>query len=271
MTKYHVLHAGGGIQSTTLHLMFVLGEIPLELDCAIFPDTGAESEPLYRHLHLLHSIAGPCNYASSRGNLANDLPGSNQLLASLPAHTIDSPGAVCQLTKDYKLEVIIEKIRETLGRGRQQFPSRQVSVILYLAVTYDERSRAELICRRLAEYPWLKPVFPLIERKMTLWHCRHWLREHAQCPLPVPRSGCTFCPFRTNKEWRLLRKYDPDAFERAVEIDNRLRHPDTDLNPPRFLHHTCVPLYEADIDAPESPAERTVLGFNHECEGMCGL
>ena len=270
MTEYYVLHAGGGIQSTTLHLMFVLWEIPQELDCTIFADTGSESEPLYRHLELLHTFAGPINYTARRGNVANDLPGSNQLLASLPAHTVDSPGAVCQLTRDYKLEVIIQKIRETLGlKGRQQFPSRQVSVSLYLAVTYDERRRAELIRRRLAEYPWLEPVFPLIERKMTLWHCRHWLREHAQCPLPVPRSGCTFCPLRTNKEWRWLRKHDPDAFERALDIDINLRHPDTDLNPPRFLHHSCVPLYEADLEAPESPAKRT--GFNHECEGMCGL
>ena len=72
-------------------------------------------------------------------------------------------------------------------KGRQRFPVRQVSVILYLAVTYDQRNRAELIRRRLAEYPWLKPVFPLIERKMTLWHCRHWLREYGHFPLPVPR------------------------------------------------------------------------------------
>src|SRR5207249_11679499 len=116
------------------------------------------------------------------------VPRSSQLLARLPAHTIDSPGAVCQLTKEYKLEVIIQKIRETMGlKGRQRFPVRQVSVILYLAVTYDQRNRAELIRRRLAEYPWLKPVFPLIERKMTLWHCRHWLREYGHFPLPVPR------------------------------------------------------------------------------------
>ena len=270
MTEYYVLNTGRGIQSTTLHLMFVVEEIPQQLDCAIFTDAGAESEPLYRHLESLHTFAGPYTCTARSGNLAHDLPGSTQVLASLPAHAIDSPGAVCQLTRDYKLEAIIQRIRELMGlKGRQRFPFRQVSVILYLAVTYDQRRRAELIRRRLAEYPWLKPVFPLIERKMTLWHCRHWLREYGKLPLPVPRSGCTFCPFRTNKEWRWLRKHDPDAFERALDIDINLRHPDTDLNPPRFLHHSCVPLCEADLDAPESPAKRT--GFNHECEGMCGL
>jgi hypothetical protein len=123
MTEYYVLNTGGGIQSTTLHLMFVLGEIPEKLDCAIFAEAGAESEPLYRHLESLHRFAGPCTYTASRGNLADDLPGSYQLLASLPAHTVDSPGAVCQLTRDYKLEAIMQKIRETLGI-KGQFPAR---------------------------------------------------------------------------------------------------------------------------------------------------
>jgi hypothetical protein len=272
MTNYHVLHIGGGIPSTTLHLMFFLEEIPQELNCVIFPDTGEESAPLYRHLELLHSFAGPNNYTAYRGNLGYDLLTNDQLLAGLPAHSLESPAPPCRLTKDYKLEVLIQKIRETLGlKGRQPFPRRQVSVILYLAVTHDERSRAELIRQRLTEYTWLKPVFPLIERKMTLWHCRHWLRDYGKLPLPVPRSGCVFCPCRSNKDWQSLRKHDPDSFSLAVDIDLNLRHSDSGLFPSRYLHHSCVPLLEADLDETESPAERKLIGFNYECEGMCGL
>jgi hypothetical protein len=272
MKEHHVLQIGGGIPSTTLHLMFFLAEIPQKLDCTIFPDTGAEPEPLYRHLELLHGVAGPYNYSASHANIARDIHGNNQLFAVLPAHTIDSPCAGCQFTHDFKLKVLLQQIRETLGlKASQQFPSHQVSVILYLAVTYDQRPRAELIRQRLEEFPWLKPVFPLIERKMTRRRCQHWLREYGLLPLPVPPSGCLFCPYRSNKDWKWLRKHDPAAFEHAVDIDLELRHPDYDLNPPRYLHHSCIPLHEADLDEPESPTERGLFGFDHECEGMCGL
>lgn len=273
MVEYNVLHVGGGIPSTVLHLMFFLNELKaLRLDCVIFPDTGAESAPLYQHLELLHSFAGPYNYTASRGNLGHDLLSNHQLLAGLPAHSPKISAPVCQLTKEYKLKTLVEKIRETLNlKGRQAFPRRQISVVLYLAVTYDERRRAELIRQRLAEYPWIKPVFPLIAHEMTLWHCRHWLRDYGKLPLPVPRSGCVFCPFLSNKDWRWLRKNDPQGFALAVEIDRNLRLPDSKTVHPRFLHHSGIPLFKANLDAPESSEAKKQLGFHRECEGLCGL
>ena len=274
MTEYHVFQVGGGVPSTTLHLMYYCEEIktPPEMDCVIFADTGAESKPLYAHVDLLHSFAGPYNYTAKRGDLGHDLLANQQLLNSLPAHSPKAPAPPCQLTKEYKLEPVIQEIREMLGlRGRQQFPHRQVSVIIYLAVTYDERHRAELIRQRLAEYSWLHPVFPLIERKMTLWHCRVWMRDYGKLALPLPRSGCVFCPFRCNKDWKWLRDNDPAGFALAVDIDLNLRRPNSRPVPPRYLHHSCVPLYKANLDAPESREEQNRLGFSRECEGMCGL
>jgi hypothetical protein len=274
MIEYHVFQVGGGIPSTTLHLMYYCEEIttPPEMDGVIFADAGAESKPLYDHVDLLHSFCGPDNYTAKRGNLGRDLLADPKLLESLSAHTPDAPAAPCRLTKEYKLEPVIHEIREIIGlRGRQRFPHRQVSVILYLAVTYDERHRAELIRQRLAEYRWLKPVFPLIERKMTLWHCRVWMRGYGNLPLPLPRSACVFCPFRCNKDWKWLRQRDPAGFALAVEIDLKLRESDNQAVPPRYLHHSCVPLCKANLDAPESRERRRHLGFRRECEGMCGL
>jgi len=274
MTEYHVFQVGGGIQSTTLHLMYYCEEImtPLEMDCVIFADTGAESKQLSQHVQLLRSFAGPYNYSAKLGDLGQDLLTDQRLLDSLPAHSPEAPVRPCQLTKAYKLEAVIQKIRETLGlKGRQPFPHRKISVMFYLAVTYDERHRAELIRQRLTEYPWLHPVFPLIERKMTLWHCRVWLRNYGNLSLPLPRSGCVFCPYRCNKDWRWLRKHDPDGFALAVDIDLKLRHADNSAAPQRFLHQSCVPLYKANLDATESRDEQSRLGFSRECEGICGL
>jgi hypothetical protein len=66
MTKHYVLHAGGGIQSTTLHLMFVLEEIPQKLDYTIFP---ARVRATALPPPAIVAVAGPHNYAPSRANL----------------------------------------------------------------------------------------------------------------------------------------------------------------------------------------------------------
>ena len=271
MRELHFLNLAAGVPSTTLALMDYCEEItPLKSDGTIFADPGAESQPLYEHLSLLRRFYGPENYTANGGNLGEDLLASPQLLDGLPAHSQGTPVRPCQLTKAYKLEPVIEKIREVLGlKGRQRFPHRQVSVTIYLAVTYEERQRAELIRQRLAEYVWLKPVFPLVERKMTLWHCRVWLREYGNLRLPLPPSGCVFCPHRSNQSWKRLRKHDPTGFALAVEIDLNLREPDRQS--PRYLHYSCVPLHEADLDARELPEQKKRLGFSRECEGMCGL
>ena len=104
-------------QSTTLHLMYYCEEIatPLEMDCVIFADTGAESKPLYNHVELLHSFAGPCNYTAKRGDLGRDLLANPQLLDGLPAHSPETPAPPCQLTKEYKLEPVIQEIRRNAG------------------------------------------------------------------------------------------------------------------------------------------------------------
>ena len=50
-----VLSLGAGVQSSTLLLMAVAGE--LELDHAIFADTGHEPEPVYRWLEYLQRVS----------------------------------------------------------------------------------------------------------------------------------------------------------------------------------------------------------------------
>ncbi len=52
---YHILNLGAGVQSTTLFLMFVNGELDKKLDYAVFADTQEEPESVYKHLDWLHS------------------------------------------------------------------------------------------------------------------------------------------------------------------------------------------------------------------------
>ena len=59
MKTTHILSLGAGVQSTTLYLMFLHGEITPQIDCAIFADTGEEPESVYEHLEWLKAQGGP--------------------------------------------------------------------------------------------------------------------------------------------------------------------------------------------------------------------
>ncbi len=52
-----ILNLGAGVQSTTLYLWAIDGQ--LEIDRAIFADTGDEPESVYKHLDFLLSLNGP--------------------------------------------------------------------------------------------------------------------------------------------------------------------------------------------------------------------
>jgi len=57
LTEYHVLNLGAGVQSTTLYLMSMSGEVR-PFDVAIFADTGEEPQAVYKHLEWLQSLKG---------------------------------------------------------------------------------------------------------------------------------------------------------------------------------------------------------------------
>lgn len=55
--RMNVISLGAGVQSTTLLLMAVHGEITPKPEYAIFSDTGWEPTKVYKHLELLRMIA----------------------------------------------------------------------------------------------------------------------------------------------------------------------------------------------------------------------
>lgn len=59
--EYHVLNLGAGVQSTTIYLMVVDGELDIPLNCAVFADTGDEPLAVYQHLNWLQSLERTAN------------------------------------------------------------------------------------------------------------------------------------------------------------------------------------------------------------------
>jgi hypothetical protein len=270
-----ILNLGAGIQSTTVYLMMLRGEIPAA-DHAIFADTQEEPGAVMEHLRYLQSLNGPPIHVVTAGKLGDDLSrGENstgQRFASIPAFTAKTEGGTNegllrrQCTKEYKLNPIEKFIRrELLGLPKGGRVKGQVHQVF--GISLDEAGRAARITRNASK--WQIMEFPLIEMRMTRLHCIEWLEAYG-LPHKVPRSACVFCPYKNNAEWRKLRDEDPEGWNRAVEIDAALRIPgrivNRGLNQKLFIHRSCKPLDQVDLSEKQHS-----LGFAVECKGMCGI
>jgi hypothetical protein len=101
---------------------------------------------------------------------------------------------------------------------------------------------------------------------MTRADCKIWMTGHGY-PEP-PRSACIGCPFHSDHEWRNLRDNAPAEWADAVEFDAAIRKTDG-MRGETFLHRSCVPLSEVDLETAEDVGQQSMFGA--ECEGMCGV
>lgn len=272
MKEYHVLNLGAGVQSTMLYLLACQRHecIP-HIDVAIFADTGEEPQAVYRHLEWLKGIDGPEIMVRSRGRRLGDaLCGWNGVRganADIPAYTSNGGMLGRRCSGNYKRDVVIKAIREEIVglKPCQRFPKADVVIHQYLGLSFDEGKRVlRYKISAMNRTPWSVPHFPLWETRTARPVCKRWLKPRV--PHRVPRSACTFCPFRLNDEWRDVQSCKQDM-ERACAVDVGIR----DLWPDQgaaYVHRSCVPLAEADLaDKGDGQQE---FGFVRDCEGMCG-
>lgn len=297
----HILNLGAGVQSTTLYLMSMAGECP-RFEAAIFADTGEESEATYSHLEWLKTLHGPPILVRSIGKLGDHLLiGQNSTgyhFAAIPAFTTkaDIPSSTDvgrrprQCSKEYKVEVIERCIRrEILGlRPRQRVP-KDHGIVQHFGISLDEAGRATRLWERhhigtrtegkddkirVTKTPF-PPRFILIERQMTRANCQDYLETRV--PHQTPRSACVFCPFKTDAEWQRT-KTIPGDWERAVQVDTGLRTTgavaNRDMEQTMYLHRSCQPLTQIVFRPRPNSKELQLgfgVGFDNECEGVCGV
>lgn len=260
-----VLSLGAGVQSTTMALMAAHGEIGPKPDCAIFADTGAEPERVYRHFDWLRGQLPFEVHVVSAGNIKTDML-SGKTNGRPPFHILNPNGTKGfsrrQCTQDYKILPIQRKVRELIGlRPRQRGP-KDVQVEQWIGISLDEAIRT-----KPSRLPYIKHRWPLIERRMSRQDCLRWLTEH-QYPTP-PKSACVFCPFHSDSMWRDMKANDPKAWVEAVEIDRAIRDRGMLLRGTPFLHPSLRPLTDVDLSTHEERGQLNL--FLNECEGMCGL
>lgn len=265
--KLRALSLGAGVQSTTILLMAEHGEITPKPDYAIYAPVG-DAKATRDHLRWLRSgnvTSIPIVELDEadvplRQAIQNRVYQSGRYV-SIPAFLDGKSKGQDrrQCTREYKSDRLVQKQRELLGyKPRQRIPAGSCEV--WIGYSTDEVVRAGASFES-----WAVNRFPLLEQRMSYGDCVAWLERHGY-PVP-PRSKCTFCPYRTNTEWRWLQENEPEAWADAVEIDRLIRNT-PGMRAKSYLHASRTPLDQVDLSTAEERGQGNMLMV---CEGGCGL
>jgi len=276
-TQYNFLSLGAGVQSSCIAFMAAEGEITPMPDAAIFADTQAEPESVYKWLEWLEKELPFPVHRVTRGCLTTESltirefknnPEKKWVKSLIPAFIKNPDGSKGimgrQCTYSYKVEQLEKAARKLAGIKRGQ---KETTVTQWIGISWDEMQRV-----KDARKPWTQHRFPLLEMEMRRHQCLEWM-ERKGYPIP-PRSACIYCPFHTDTEWRRLRDHEPDEFQKAIKFDYDLRAAKAQTDNQRgvpYLHRKMIPLDEVDFNSDEDKGQMLLEGFQSECEGMCGV
>jgi hypothetical protein len=274
-----VLSLGAGVQSTTLALMIAHGELE-PIDCAIFSDTQSEPEAVYDHLARL-TVPGVLPFPIHRvtkGSLRQELIDATQ--GKLTAHArpplfLRNPNGSFGMTRrqctgDYKIDVILRKVRELAGIKKGSPGPKEVVVEQLIGISIDEAHR-----QKDARFRWIANSYPLVRHGITRAECVEKLKAWGW--INVPKSACTFCPYHNDELWAEMQETDPASFADAVAMDRIIRGESRlRLRGEAYLHETRQPLELVNFRG--RIAEKIARGikpqgnlFGNECEGVCGV
>ncbi len=258
MTHAQVLSLGAGVQSSTLLLMAVQGE--LKIDAAIFADTGWEPPAVYDWLQFLQGEATkvdiPVRRVSNGSLRADALSGQSSAWMPLFVRNLDGGEGMLrrQCTSNYKIAPIRRKLR-AMGYDRSN------SVDLLIGISLDEAHRM-----RDSDVQYIRHVYPLVDQRLRRSDCLRWLTAHGY-PEPA-KSSCIGCPYHGDAYWRDIRDHHPTEWADAVEFDAGMRH-FHDGYARAYLHRQRVPLVEVDLRTARDRGQLDLFG--EECEGVCGV
>ena len=242
-----ILSLGAGVQSTAMALMF--NENPrIKPDLAIFADTGEELKETYDMISYIEKkVPYPIYKLKPKKKLSEEMNREDRHL-SIPFFLEGKGKASRQCTYDMKIKPIRKFIKKEFGEA-----------IVFIGITLDEIHRV-----KKSEVKYIKNSYPLIynyKKPMNRNDCIEWLKSKGH-PIPV-RSACYFCPFHSDQYWLWLKTYKPDIFNRACEMDKKIRKYGH-FKKKGYLHRSCRPLEKVKFDD-------TPNMFQEECEGFCGV
>lgn len=262
----HIISLGAGVQSSTMALMAAHGEITPMPKCAIFADTQAEPKAVYEWLDWLEKQLPFPVYRVTAGKLEDHLTrpywsekNQKMTVAGFPAFVLNEDGSQGhmsrQCTTEYKVQPIDKQITLEMRKAGTN------KAIKWIGISLEEIIRMKPSRRSTVEHRW-----PLVEARIRRHDCLLWMKKHG-FPEP-PRSACTFCPYRSNEEWKDLTETE-FAEVGGFEFRVQQAHASTGMKAIPFLHRSMVPIHEADLSNDEDRGQQVMFG--NECEGLCGV
>lgn len=235
-----VLNYGGGRQTVAICVLIAKGILPRP-DVVVMADTGRENpstwEYLEQHIKPLLAEHNLAVEVASHSLATVDLYDRHGLTL-MPAYTpTGKTSAYC--SNEWKRRVVDRHLR---AKGID-------SGIRWIGFALDEKRRWKKL-HNTTEGKWTTTC-PLVDLMLNTASC---LAIIESAGLPIPHhSACWMCPHKRNAEWRHIRDNYPEKWQEAIAIDEEVREND-ELNAV-FLHHSRVPLSQANIDVDESEAK----------------
>lgn len=161
-------------------------------------------------------------------------------------------------TRDWKIVPIRRAVRAIM----QEHGAKHARSLI--GISTDERQRQSESGRK-----YITNVHPLLDMGWSRQDCIAYLASKG---LVVPKSACIYCPYRSNAGWKRFKEELPAEFERACQIDEKMREiQGRKLNGAALVGQLYVwrgfaPLRTADFEV----KGQLDFGFEQECDGMCG-
>lgn len=255
-----VLSLGAGVQSSTVLLMMMKGEIK-PADFCIFADTGNEPKAVYEHLEKLKTISTIPIHIVQESNIVDDVYEDRfNGFIKIPLYTRRKEDGKMgmsqrQCTKDYKISPIHREIRRYLGRERLRY----LSIEIVMGISFDERQRMAY-----PEKEWGIHCYPLVKNLVTRDDCLKYCDDNGFWT--PPRSACIMCPYRSDREWLEMKENSPEEFAEAVEFDEYVRNAQELKN---YVSRHGIPLAKVDFTRYGKKQDQELI--DSECEGYCGV
>jgi len=244
-----VFNYGGGRQTVAMCIMIAKGVLP-KPDVVVMADTSRENPTTWEYLEkytqpMMTELGCPVEVASHDLATVDMYSGNGDLL--LPVFT-QTGKLKTYCSNEWKKRVVDRHLRAKGIKGGTR----------WLGFGIEEKKRWKGLHHK-TEGRWTT-VCPLVDLMLNTHSCLTIIKEFGW-PLPK-QSSCWMCPHKRNAEWRDIRDNYPEQWQKAIETDSEVREADEQGGV--FLHHSRVPLAEADIDYDES-AEKV-----QQCTlGMC--
>jgi len=247
---------GGGTQSVAIAVLVAAGKLPRP-DWIGIADTGRESSETWEYTDrwvrpLLRQVGLEIEVVSHSLSKVDLRSHKGDLL--IPAYTENGVlDTFC--SSEWKKFVIRRRLR-ALGYGPK------APVATWIGISLDEIGRCKPSGVDWQSYEW-----PLIWTRPAMRRSDCYALI-AEAGLPKsPKSSCVMCPWRRNEQWAHQRDNYPEDHEKACQLDEEIRA--KDRSGAVWVHHSRVPLREADLTVPDKPLS-PLFGEVEGCDsGMC--